>query len=78
MLESYLLQQPPSGISGDGRDLSCSAGQAMDSRFILYHCQLCGHLSRKYSGNSACIMSASFPDFTARLAAVFLTLSKQL
>lgn len=78
MLESYLLQQSLSGISGEGRDLGCSGGQAMVSGFVLYHCQLCGHLSRKCGGNSGCIRSASFPDFMARLAAVFLTLSQQL
>lgn len=78
VLESCLLQQPPSGTSGEGRDWSCSGGQTMGSGFILYHCQLCGYMSGKYSGNSVCIRPSSFPHFIAKLTAVFLTLSQQL
>lgn len=77
MLESYLLQQPPSGISGEVRDLNSSGGQAMGSGFILIY-SVSLPAVWKYSGNSGCIRSASFPDFIAGLAAVSCTPSQQL
>lgn len=59
MLESYLLQQPPSEISGKVGD--SSGGQAMGGGFNLLSLPAVW----KCSGNSGCIRSARFPDFIA-------------